>query len=296
MTVRKFRFPRIRLYGFQNHRFMEDPPAGESEGGAGEGGEKGAAGEGEGGGGKTIPPELQPAVDKIIQSRLAKEKAQNTKLASELKSLQASANLSKEQQESLSAQIETLETSLQTETEKAQGEQKKLQAKYDKDTKALGEERDLWKGRFETASLTRALTDAAVEAGAEHPGQIAMMFGGNAKLVQDQADGKPIESFTGLLSFTGLGEDGKTQETMELPIAKAIAKIRDDGLNANLFKHGAKSGTGTPPSGGTGGTGGTKTDRNTPPDPKDYDSTESWQKAYDDWRKEHKHGSVTSQV
>ena len=288
-------FTRTNLYGFQNHRFMEGDNDGDGGGDSdGNGvGDGGGEGDGNSSGGGVIPDELKPVVDKIVQKRLAREKKQNAELATKLKALQSSSSLTQQERDDLASQIETLETSMQTEQERSQGEQKRLQKKYESDTKALTDERDTWRSRFESTEVRRALTDAAVSAGAENPSQIALMFGGNAKLVQDQADGKPVESFTPMLSFTGLGEDGKTQETLELPIAEAIAKIKADGLNANLFKHSSKPGTGTPPSGGSGGNGAdVSSDPNNPPVPGDFSTTQEWQKAYDKWRKDHKHSSV----
>jgi hypothetical protein len=254
----------------------DDSPAGDSPAG------DSPAGESE----KTF---TQAQVNDIVQKRVKGEKLEKQKLIDQLGTLKSNSDLTIAAKDSLAQQIEALETSMLTEKEQTVKATKAATQKYDKDTKMLTEDRDLWKKRFHGSSITQALADAAVEHGAENVSQIQMMFSGATENVQGKDEqGNPTEDFVPTLTFTGLNAE-KKQESFSLPVKEALAKIREDGLNSNLFKHKSKSGTGDPPKGGAGGVEG-QFNPNKPPERKDYSTQEEWATAYDAWRKKSQEG------
>lgn len=233
------------------------------------------------------PPKTfsQDEVNEIVKKRVSKLTTEKQTVIAELETLRQSNNLSKEERETLAKRIEELETSMMTDQERAAKEKAKLERESNEKIKTIQAESESWRGRYERSMIERALVDAAIETNALSSEQIRMMFGGTTKLIQDKGeDGSLLDSFTPMLEFTGLSQDKKTKEVISLPVGKALAKIKEDGLHANLFKHDSRPGTGAPPSQNGGGRG--KDDR-IPPQPEDYSSPEEYGRDYQEWRSKH---------
>jgi hypothetical protein len=283
------------FYKMMNARIYFQPFYG-PEGEGGEGGDggtgEGGGGAGEGGGGAAgaqwdgkFTDEQQKAIDGIISKRFAKEKDEKTKLLGQLNSLKETAQLTKEERDKLQGQIDELENSMLSKDEQTAKAKAELEKRHQKELTKATEEGSLWKTRFTDSIIDRAWTDAAVEHGAESPRQLRMMFRGSTRLVEDadEETGKTLGTFTPHVKFVGLNDE-KEEVELEMPVAEAVKKIKADGLNSNLFKHGATGGTGKPPAGGQGkGTG----DPNAMPTPDQYASTEEYAKAYQQWRDTH---------
>lgn len=217
--------------------------------GDGEGGKGGEGGDGKGGE-KTF---TQKDVDAIVTKRLAKEKEERQKLVKDLKAAQDMANMTKEEKEALALRIDEAEKSLLTKDEQAAREKANLEKKFQNDLKKATEDATRWQQMYHTSTIQRSLSDAATANDAESAEQIIRMFGSDAYLSEDRGeDGKSLGTFTPKLKFKGLGEDKKPVD-MDLPVADAIKKIRDDGRFPNLFKHGGTPGTGSKADGKGGG-------------------------------------------
>lgn len=235
-------------------RYMEGEGDGEGDG---EGGDptpvpKSTPGEWDG----KFTEAQQKKIDEVVSKRFAKEKKEKEELIGQLNVLKQSANLTEEEKNGLAGKIDELQNSLMSEQERAAKERAKLENKFKSDLDLTSKERDTWKTRYETTLIERAITDAAVEYKAENATQLRMMFRGATRLTEDSSDdGKPTGRFIPTMKFIGLEEDGKTQSEMELPVADAIKKLKEDGLNDNLFQHSGTPGTGRLPSGGSGGKG-----------------------------------------
>jgi hypothetical protein len=200
--------------------------------------------------GKTF---TQAELDNIIKQRLGKEKDEKAKLVKDLKAAQDHANMTKEEKEQLAKRIEEYEASLLSKEEQIAKEKTTLERKHANDLKKHQEESSLWQQRYHMSMIQRSLADAASDSNAESSDQIIRMFGSDTYLSEDRGeDGKTLGTFTPKLKFKGLGEDKKMVE-MDLPVGEAVKKIREDGLFANLFKHGGTPGTGTKGSGTGGG-------------------------------------------
>ncbi|MBF84037.1 MAG: hypothetical protein CL489_06115 [Acidobacteria bacterium] len=267
------------------------------DGAGGSGGSsEGDTGEGDTGeGGSFEPITSQDQLNRVIGSRIAKVKTQAEKLQSQLeavkqekratlehlKELEQNHSLSEEQREKNRSKIQELENSLMTEKERAEKRAKELSTKHQKELKALEDEKDTWRSRYENSSIERAIKDAALEHGAKVPNQIFSMLRGNTKLEEIVEDGQATGRFQSVTTIMGYGEDGENVTDFTLPTAEAIAKMREDGLNDNLFDSKQKAGTGR---GGRTGTQRYTADR--PPVPADFGGDmDAFKDAYDDWRK-----------
>lgn len=268
-----------RIMFLSRKRWME----GEGEG---EGAGAGGAGSGEGGGTGTawdgkFTPEQQKAIDEKFNKRFAKEKSEKETLLASMKQLESAKGLTETERAELASKVEELETSMLTKEEQATRERTKLTDKHKKDLEGLTSERDTWKNRFRSSTIERALTDAALESGATSAEQIRMMFGGLTDLVEVKNDKGEVTGFEPTLTFTGLGEDGKTKEKLSLPVSAALKKIKEDGFNANLFTHTQTPGTGEAGNGGAGKSG--SNSKMPTPDQFNGDMV-AYQKAYNDYR------------
>lgn len=254
-------------------RYGNDP-AGDDKGGTGEGGTGGT------------PPEKkfsQEDVDRIINKRFAKEKADKEQLLAKLTTLQDTAKLTEEERSTLETQIQSLTDSLTTKEQQAALQAKKLEEKYTKERDAVVVERDLWKNRYVDSTIKRSLTDAAIASQAQEPAQLVMMFG-HATSLEEQLDsaGKPTGEFVPMMKFQGIDPETKKPAQMKLPVSEAVQHMRENGLHKNLFKHSGTPGTGE----GSGGAGKGK-DSGKMPNPSDYATPDLFQDAYQKWRDGH---------
>lgn len=228
----------------------------------------------------------QQDVDRIIGDRLSKKtkeiellrKQQESQLE-RLKTLEQSKNLTQQEKDELSHQINELETTLMSEKERAAKKQQQLQEKHQSELKKLLEERDSWRSHYEQSTIERNILDAANANEAESVNQMLLMLRPLTRLepVMNE-NGEPTGQFQSVTSIIGLNEEGKEAQ-LELTTSEAIAKLKEDGLNKNLFRHSQ--------SGGTGGRNGEPVHKGpSPPARESFSSQEDFQKAYAEWRKE----------
>lgn len=260
---------RIKLLPVRSLRYMEGDEGGEGEG----------EGEGQGEGEKTF---TQKQVDDMIQKRVGREKKEKEALVAQLEQFKSSQKLTTEERDNLQKHIDALENSMLTKDEQTAKEKKQALEKHAKELGVLQQQSDLWKNRYESSMIDRALSDAAVSADAESPEQIQMMFRQTSYLSEDKGeDGKATGTFTPRMKVTLPVKDGEGMEEIDLPVSQALAKLKEAGLHKNLFRHGGTGGTGTKPSGqGTGGD-------SKMPDPSKYSSNIEYSRAYQEWRQKY---------
>ena len=228
------------------------------------------------------PPELPPEpeiksfsqddVDKIVQNRLAKSKAQQQKLVDQLEVLKQNQNLTTEQAASLQSEIDELKSTLMTKDELSAQERKKLQTQLESERSNLTSERDTWKAKFTTSTIQRAITDAAVTAGATRAQLLVDILQNRTRLVElKDENGKPTGEFAVHSKIEGLNEEGKAI-ILDLPIGEAVPKMKEwTSLYGSLF-HETK----------TGGVGGNNVSGNSETfDPTKIKSFEEYKKVRD---------------
>jgi hypothetical protein len=217
----------------------------------------------------------QDDVNKMLADhKRALQKDRDT-LASQLEELKKSKNLSDEERTVLATKIEELQNANLTTEEKAKKEREKIENEYKGKLDSVTTESKLWQQRFLGSTINQALTSAAVTHGAFNPSQIIAVLGGNARVVQKEEDGKPIEDFEVKVKYAHI-KDGKTV-LLDLTVDEALKYMKDTPeLYGNLFKANLNGGAGLTNT----GTGAGNSPKNaTNPDPK-------WtQEQYDEWRK-----------
>jgi hypothetical protein len=241
--------------------------------------------EGEGNGDGQQPPKTftQEEVEKMIQGRLSKQKQRETELLTKLKSLETK-GLSDADREALEQQIQQLQEQNMSKEELFKERETKLKSEHDKILKKTVEESTRWKGFFESSSIRQAITAAAISAEAENVEQMLMMFQGSSRLEEEIENNKPTGRFIAKMKIVGIDPDTKAKKEFDLPVAEAITKLREDGLNANLFKHKSTGGTGTVGNGGTGSSGRAS---NSMPQPEQFANPAEFQVAYTSWRQKY---------
>jgi hypothetical protein len=192
----------------------------------------------------------QEDVDRIVQERLKKERAEVTKLTKEIQDFQSRQKLSEDEKAELASKLEELENRGKTSEELAKQTEKKLRDKYEADLKTAREGESNWKNLFESSTIERKISDAAELNKAVRSALLVDLLKGKTRLVNE--DGK----FVSRTKIQAIGENSATIE-LDLPTEEAVAKMKEyPDLYGSLFQSSASGGvngnnTGTSGGGGT---------------------------------------------
>lgn len=211
-----------------------DPGGGEGDPGGGEGtiGEDGK---------KTF---TQEDVNRIMAENKRNLQKKNQELISQLEQAKKAGNLSSGERSKLNERIEALENEMLTKEELAKKEQQKLIKQHQSKLEELTGELDSWKQRYTQSTITREITDAAVNYDAYHPSQIVAMLRPNTRLVEavDQ-EGQPTGELTPKVKFNTVDKDGKPLQ-LDLSVGEAVKQMKDMDEYLNLFKGEGTAGIG----------------------------------------------------
>jgi len=241
------------------------PHEGDGDAGAG-------AGAGAGDAGATTPPVTktftQSDVDKIIKERLDRQNKQSRSMIDELDALKAKSQLTVKERQELEDRIESMKNEHLTKEELADKKRSQMERQYKTELEGLTSERDAWKGRYTGSTISRSLTDAAVENDAYTPEQIVAILQSTTSLVEMlDEDGKPTGELTPKVKFNDINKEGKPV-TLELSPKEAVKRMTEIDRYLNLFKGKATGGLGG--SNGSGGSGKEPTANDLAKDPKKY--------------------------
>jgi len=202
------------------------------------------------------PPTGDPGTDKPQRytqehyNRFQKEvKEEFRKKASDLQArleeFQNRAGTTEAEKERLQEQIEELKKSYMSEAEILKTSNAKAQKDYEKALAAANSERDQWKNRYHSESITRALMDAAVAGQAYNPQQIVGLLANKTRLVEDvDAEGKPTGVYTPKVKHTTRSKDGQMVD-LEVTPQEALKLMKEDSESyGNLFKSNGAGGVG----------------------------------------------------
>lgn len=204
------------------------------------------------------PATGKPFTQQDVDAIAGKVRAETTKkvqaVEAQLRQLQDSVNLTTQERDALKTQADELVSTYTSEAEMLKRQQKKAEDDYKKDLDKYKNEAAVNKTRFETSTIRRELSDAAVTHKAVQPAQVVALLQSNSRLVEVVGeDGKATGDFVTKVKITTTDKDGKAA-TLDLPVTEALKVFADDPSNANLFSTSAKSGSGgqhTPAKGGT---------------------------------------------
>jgi len=178
----------------------------------------------------------QAQLDAIVKERVAKERKNSKSMIDELEALKAKSKLTSNERRELEERIETMKNQHLTKEELAEKERNKIERTYKADLDAATQERDAWKLRFTGSTITRSLTDAAVENDAFSPEQIVALLLSNTTLVEDlDEDGKPTGELKPIVKFRDNDKEGKAV-TLDLEPKVAVKRMTEIDRYLNLFK------------------------------------------------------------
>lgn len=220
---------------------------GTGDGGTGDGGSTGDGDTGSGGsGGGTSKTFTQEDVNKFLAKEKRAWQDKQQKAIDELEALKTKSSLSDKERTELEDRIQTMKNDLLSKEQLAKQEKDKIIKEHRVEVDKLTEERENWKTRYTDATITRAITDAAVLNEAYSPEQIVLMLRSSTRLVEAlDEEGKPTGDLIPKVTFSDEDKDGKPV-TLEITVPEAVKKMKDIEKYFNLFK-----------GEGTGGIGGT---------------------------------------
>jgi hypothetical protein len=191
----------------------------------------------------------QDQLNKVVQDRLAKQAkrqaVENSKMEAKLQEVLATQSLSEEEKVSLQNAIDNLQKQNRTKEEQAKHEKKLLSEQYENQLKEAMIRGDYWEKEYRSATVNRALADAATKQDAFMPSQVVTILKEYTKLVKPvDADKKPVEgaALQPMVELPGdVDADGKPIETQRTP-EEAVTRLKE--LQPNLFKANVVSGVG----------------------------------------------------
>lgn len=186
----------------------------------------------------------QEDLDRIVRSRLKKQEEAQKRLVGEVNALKAKADLTSEERTEWETRLEQLSNSLLSEKELAAKEAKRLQDEHTKTLSDKDAEIEKWQTRFTTSTITRSLTDAAVEHKAFHPEQIVSLLDRKTRLVEELADGKPTGRLVPRVRFESIDDKGKPA-MLDISPSEAVKLMTEIGKYQNLFEGKGTGGLGT---------------------------------------------------
>lgn len=198
-------------------------------------------------------PFTQEDVNRMLAEDRRKHKLQQDKLFAELEAIKSKSQLTSQERQDLETRLEQLKTESMTKEELAKRNQEKLQKEYSTKIDELSKNADSWKTRYTSATITRAITDAAVSSNAFNPSQLVAQLANATRLTEVlDADGKSTGDYDVKVKVTDKDKEGKSV-ILELPVVDAVKRLREQPEFMNLFKDTSAGGTGSTNTGSGGG-------------------------------------------
>jgi hypothetical protein len=188
-------------------------------------------------------PKLQDELNGMMAENRKKLTTQNQELVTQLETLKANTALTTEERDALQGQISPLEQQYLSKEELVKREAGKEAKKLQDNLAKTNEERDIWKGMYTSATIDRALQDAAIETEAENPSQIVDMLRARTQLAEVIVDGNPTGQYNPIVKFNDTNEAGKAV-VLDLSPVDALKRMKELKQHHNLFKGTATSGLG----------------------------------------------------
>jgi hypothetical protein len=184
---------------------------------------------------KTLQSYTQQQLNEIFTHNKKKLVDQNQNLVRSLETLRDSQNITEQEKTQLQQQIDQLNSQYQTRDQQHQAEINRRDDKYNKDTKSLSSERDLWKGRFEKTITENEILVEATNSKAYNPDQVKAIILPLTKVVEDLQDGRPTGNFVPRVDFVGKDKDGKAIK-LNLTIKETVKAMKEmTDVYGNLF-------------------------------------------------------------
>jgi hypothetical protein len=186
----------------------------------------------------------QEELNKILAAERRKHQATANKAIEEAQALRARAQLTQQERGELDERLEQLKSELLTKEQQAKRNADRLKQKHQDEISSLTSERDTWQKRYTSATIERAIIDAAAENNAFRPQQIVAILGSDTRLVEALDDeGNATGNLSPKVRFADKDKEGKPV-ILELSPSDAVKRMKEMDDYLNLFKGEGTSGVG----------------------------------------------------
>ncbi len=198
----------------------------------------------------------QRDVDEIVVKRNKTLRAEYEKLESNYTGLLQQANLSSEQRAKLESDLENVQAQLRTKEQQIEHERRKAAEKHQTEVEKVSKERDHYKNMFETSTVERAITDAALMHDGFNSEIFIALLAPKAKMVEET---DKLGAKTGKLVPQiewAVKDDAGGQTMVRKSPAEIVELMKDDSERyGNMFKSNVARGVGSGTAAGSGNPG-----------------------------------------
>lgn len=192
--------------------------------------------------GKTF---TQDEVNKFVAER---NKAVNTKfeqLKTSYEGLLKQQNLTNEQRANLETELEAVRREMMTKEQRLEDDKKKDAAKHEQELAKVAGEAKKYKELFETSSIARAITDAALTNDAFNPKHFIAHLAPESQMVEEvDAAGALTGKLVAMVKWTSVDKEGKKHVSMKTP-EEAVKLMKENVVEfGNLFRTNVAAGIG----------------------------------------------------
>lgn len=232
---------------YTNYYEESDDGGTDQDGGDDDGGGDSSGSDSEGGtDGGSDRSFTQDEVNRMLAKDRKKHQEANKKLAADLEKFKSTAQLTVQEKEDLEKRIANLKGEVESKEKLAQKDLAKTKKQFAEQLAKQEETAKMWEARFKQATLTRAITDAAVKHEAFDSGQIiALINSFNPEVVEDLDDeGNGKGTFTPKVKYQDTDKDGNPT-TLTLDVFEAVKRMKENTSSyGNLFKDTSTGGLG----------------------------------------------------
>jgi len=193
----------------------------------------------------------QDQVNTFLKKEKEKDRAKYQKVIDELEAFKSRSSLSDTHRKDLEKQIEGYKSQMMTKEELAARDKDKLVTQHKGVVDELTNERDTWKTRYTSSTITRSIQDAAIENGAFFPEQVAAIIAPKTTLLEAvDDDGEPTGVLVPSVEFSDVDSKTSKPVTLTLSVGEAVKRMTEIDKYFNLFKTDGSSGVGRTNRGG----------------------------------------------
>jgi hypothetical protein len=172
------------------------------------------------------------------------ERENSKKVLQELELLKTRDKMTKEERAAQDKRLQELENKVLSTEELSKREKAKLEkARLESET-TLTRERDHWKSLYSNERIVRSIKDAAIEHEAINPEQMVALLQRDTKIVEMKTDDGNVNGYEVLVTIPVKSKETGVVIPTEFTVSKALAHMKEESHNFNLFKSAFKSGFG----------------------------------------------------
>jgi len=182
----------------------------------------------------------QADLNRILAEDKRKHQERMSQLEAELATLSEDRSLTENAREQLNRQLEDLRKTFRTKEQEIEFQRKQEAEKYQNELKDFRTKAERWEAKYRSEKMTRALQDAAANAGAFRSEQIVALLKPMTELKEKDGD------FVAMIDFPDIDEKtGEEIKTLRTP-SDAVKRMKElPKIWGNLFESNVVSGVGS---------------------------------------------------